>query len=70
MSYKVELRNCNIWCHDITNKLHREDGPAVEYDDNPDIEYADYKSWWINGEKVNCFSQEEFENFMKLKAFW
>ena len=50
------------------DKLHREDGPAIEYvdgdkswwingqlhrEDGPAIEDADgYKSWWINGKRV------------------
>ena len=28
------------------------------------------KGWWINGKEVKCKSQEEFEKFLKLKAFW
>ena len=43
-------------------KLHREDGPAV-------IRFDEYKSWWINGQFINCKSQEEFERLLKLKAF-
>ena len=52
----------------MNDKLHREDGPAIEYasgskswylngklhrEDGPAIEYADgNKSWYLNGEDV------------------
>jgi len=42
---------------------HRIDGPAVEYPDG-------YQEWWINNKRISCHSQEEFEKFMKMKAFW
>jgi hypothetical protein len=47
----------------IKDILHREDGPAVEY-------FSGDKEWWINGERLNCTSQEEFEKLMKLRVFW
>ena len=34
----------------INGKLHREDGPAVEYANG-------YKGWWLNGENL---TEEEF----------
>jgi hypothetical protein len=37
-------------------------GPAVDVDWN--------KEWWVEGEKIECSSQEEFEQILKLKAFW
>ncbi len=43
--------------------LHREDGPALEYPNG-------LKSWYLNGKRINCSSQEEFEKFLKLQAFW
>ena len=43
-------------------KRHRTDGPAVDY--------CFYQTWWIDGEQIDCKSQEEFERIMKLKAFW
>ena len=47
----------------LNGKLHREDGPAIEYashkswylngnlhrEDGPAIEYASHKSWYLNG---------------------
>jgi hypothetical protein len=46
-----------------TKYKHRELGPAVIYD------YG-RKEWWYQGERIPVNSQEEFEKFLKLKAFW
>ena len=70
----------------LEGKLHRVDGPAVEYangdkywylegerhrTDGPAIEYADgHKCWFYNGTEINCNSQREFERYLRLKAFW
>jgi hypothetical protein len=70
----------------LNSKLHREDGPAIEYaygekhwclngklhrEDGPAVEYANgNKSWYINNIKLPCRTQEQFERLMKLKAFW
>ena len=59
----------------LNGKLHREDGPAIEYangnkwwylngkyhrEDGPAIEWADGdKEWWLNGEEV---TEEEVMN--------
>ncbi len=43
--------------------IHREDGPAIERIDGTN-------EWWLNGKKVPCSSQEEFERFLRFKAFW
>ena len=43
-------------------KYHRVNGPAIEYDNG-------IKSWWLNGERISCKTQEEFEYYMKYKAF-
>jgi len=45
------------------DKIHREDGPAIEYPDGR-------KEWWIKGQILEVSSQEEFERYMKLKSFW
>ena len=66
--------------------IHREDGPAIEYnggskewyingklhrDDGPAVEFSNgIKLWYYNGKKINCNSQEEFESLLKLRAFW
>ena len=60
----------------VNEKLHRTDGPAIEYDngykawylngkrhriDGPAIEYADgSKEWWVNGVSM---TEEEFNYF-------
>ena len=41
---------------------HRIDGPAF---DNPPV-----KRWHIDGKLIDCKTQEEFERFLRLKAFW
>ncbi len=49
--------------YDVNKKLHRLDGPAVEYNNGT-------KFWYYHGKYIECSSQEEFEKFLKLKAFW
>jgi hypothetical protein len=39
---KVYTSGNKFWL--LNGKLHREDGPAVEYADG-------YKSWWLNGKR-------------------
>ena len=43
--------------------LHREDGPALIFG-NGDA------TWYFHGKLLNAKSQEEFEHWKKLKAFW
>jgi len=63
---KVYPNGTKYWC--LNGKLHREDGPAMEYasgskswylngkrhrEGGPAIEYADgYKFWYLSGERV------------------
>jgi hypothetical protein len=70
----------------LDNKYHRLDGPAIEWVDGDKFWYQNgkrhridgparewfngYKEWWIEGEEINCNSQEEFERYLKLKLFW
>lgn len=42
---------------------HRLDGPAIEFSDGKKI-------WAINGKRLECSSQEEFERIIGLKIFW
>ena len=57
------------WCfvrdpNDINSPIiHSMSGPAVEKEDGS-------KEWWIDGVKLDCQSQEEFERYLKQKAFW
>jgi hypothetical protein len=64
--YKVKVSDSKTEWYNLNGELHREDGPAIEFDDGdkywyingerhredgPAIEYADGdKSWYINGE--------------------
>lgn len=50
-----------IWYQN--GQLHREDGPAVEYANG-------YKAWHFKGKKIDCSSQQKFEQLIKLKSFW
>jgi hypothetical protein len=66
-------------------QLHREDGPAVERFDGTNIWYYHGKihrdngpaivwydgdcDWYYNGKFVDCSSQEEFDMFVRFRAF-
>ena len=70
----------------LNGKMHREDGPAVEYAngnkcwylndkqhriDGAAIEFVDgTKIWFVNDIQMNCKTQKQFEQLMRLKAFW
>lgn len=74
-----------IW-KSLDGKYHQEDGPAIEEAsgdkywfingslhrlDGPASEFADgSKEWFINNQQIPVKSQEEFERYLKLKAFW
>jgi hypothetical protein len=47
----------------IMGRRHREDGPAIIFG-NGDM------AWFLNDQKVEVKSQEEFEKYLKLKSFW
>jgi hypothetical protein len=53
------------WWFNSGNGLvrHREDGPAI-------IDVDGSTKWYINGKRVECQSQKEFEQMMRMKAFW
>ena len=67
-------------------KLHREDGPAVEYDsgyksywmngmrhrfDGPAIEWEDgTKEYWYYGKRLKVNSTEEFIRMINLIILW
>lgn len=53
-----------IYSNNTTHPVpHRLDGPAVEFSSGCNI-------WYVNGERINCSTQEEFERILKLKTFW
>lgn len=50
-------------------KFHRINGPArIRHANHPVVPGG--LQWWINGERIPVNSQEEFEKYLKLKAFW
>jgi hypothetical protein len=58
------------YAHDsISAYLHREDGPAVEYPLTMDSSLRGRKFWWYKNKQVDVKTQEEFERWMRLKAF-
>lgn len=54
--------NCNLTEYYLNGKLHREDGPAAEWEDG-------FKLYALHGNFLNCTTQEEFVQLMRLKAF-
>ena len=47
----------------LNDKLHREDGPAIEYDNGN-------KEYYYHGEYMDCSTEKEFKQLIKMKAFW
>ena len=82
----IDIKLDGTHSHYVNGKLHREDGPAIIEGngdkfwmqnhmlhrlDGPASEFADGgKEWFIWDEKIPVSSQEEFETYLKLKAFW
>lgn len=80
----IDEINTKRWYKD--GKLHREDGPAVEYvdgerrwlkngylhrEDGPAVECCNtIKYWCYNGQYLKASSQEELIRYMNLKLFW
>ena len=46
----------------LNDERHRIDGPAIERIDGS-------KSWWFKSKLLDCKTQEEFEYYLKYKAF-
>lgn len=51
------------WDRSHLSFKHRLDGPAYTYNDG-------LKEWWYKGKFIDVKSQEEFEKWLKLRAFW
>ena len=45
------------------NLSHRLDGPSDEYS-------CDAKYWYYQDQRIDCYSQEEFERLIKLRLLW
>lgn len=43
--------------------LHNEEGPAT-------VKLDGTMEWWFNGDKLFCQTQQEFECYMRNRAFW
>ena len=56
--YKVRVYDNGTQCWYQNDKLHREDGPAIEY-------AGGYKAWYINDKKL---TEEEFNNRDKVEV--
>jgi hypothetical protein len=77
MKYTVKVSDGDTyWYKEGTDILHREGGPAIEYnnghkywyldgkmhrEDGPAVECDDNQVWYLHGLLVDCSSQEEFE---------
>jgi hypothetical protein len=57
----VRFSSNKLWYQN--GKLHRLDGPAIEYSDGD-------RSWYYEGQRVECYTQEQFDRWVKLKLFW
>lgn len=68
----------------LNDDYHREDGPAVEFEngdvfyyvygqlhrlDGPAVINGNVQEWWVKGKRILASTQEEFEKMLKLKAF-
>jgi len=53
-----------IWLFD-DNQVHRLDGPAIEFPDNPEK-----NEWYYYGTKINCSTLEEFNRMIDCKVLW
>ena len=81
---EIDVNGNKLWY--LNNQIHREDGPAVEYangskywyrndqyhrEDGPAVELSNgNKYWYLLGKLLDCKTNEEFLQLMKLKAFW
>jgi hypothetical protein len=70
------------WYNDA-GEIHRDDGPAVEYENGDKLWYINGKRhridgpaaefikgnnyWYLNGNKIDCKNNEEFLRIVKLK---
>lgn len=60
---KLELFGEYTVYYDGERNIHRLDGAAVSFSDGS-------HKWYFHGQQINCSNQKEFEQYLKLKAFW
>jgi hypothetical protein len=69
----------------LNGRIHRIDGPAIEYNngakfwyfngelhrlDGPAIEWENGdKEWYYHNEQIDCQSQQKFEQWLRFRAF-
>ena|ERR1700722_996421 len=68
-----ERGSYNDWFYEayyFNGRLHRLDGPARRYKSKYS-DFTNYEEWAINGKILyDIHSQQEFEQYLRLKAFW
>lgn len=84
MEFTIDAEGTKRWFNE-DYRLHREDGPAIEWAtgtkfwyidgdfhriNGPAIEYSfGENEWWYENNRAPVNSQEEFEQWLKYKAF-
>jgi hypothetical protein len=63
------------YCWYLHGEFHRTDGPAIEFryygvENQLRLMEVPRIEWYIHDQKLDCKTQEEFEHYMRLKAFW
>ena len=62
---EVDIFVGQYWRWLLNGKLHREDGPAIEYANGT-------KEWYVDGKKIEVPNNDNdiFLRMINLKAFW
>jgi hypothetical protein len=84
MNPEIDEFGTKAWYNDA-EELHREDGPALEFNygtnywyfngelhrsDGPAVNFSNgVKYWYIHGERIFCQDNEEFFRIVKMKEF-
>ena len=64
LDLEKDVSSDSVYYYDKDCRLHNPFGPASH------VYSTDTKEWFIHGYYINCNTQEEFERYMRLKAFW
>jgi len=70
----LDIQRCTGKCEfyfldDTCTVLHRLDGPARIFKGTCILYELPQLEWYVNGLQIHCKTQEEFEQYMRLKAF-
>ena len=52
-----------IHYYNDAGQLHRDDGPAIEFD-------SGRKDWYYHGKCIYCYDQKQFEKLIRRRLFW